>query len=443
MALLARYLTRLDLTNFRAFEHQSIELAPITIFVGPNNSGKSSILSAIRLLSQSLQSLDSEVPLLLGEFGTFRDVAFGNKSARSVGIGVGFTYRREKRGRLDVNFKYRAQRREVILRDVVVCGNDDRILLHTSYSKDTEKQVIRQLANLSESSLALIAKPLRFFHFLPRLTFMRMEAERLIRQNKFQSSELKGIVEVERISREASWLLQSVQYLGPFRDVPLRVYPFSGERPSVLGPTGRGATDILVADYFRRGVRKRELSNQVRSWFAQARIAKDIEVRAASDRHYEIKLSHPLTGEYENLADVGFGISQVLPVVVAGHNMENESIFLVEQPEIHLHPRAQAELGSFLLALNGKGVQSVIETHSEHLIMRLQRHVAEGRISPGDVAINYVGANEQSRSKQVVRLHLDENGIFKDDWPEGFFAERLKEALDIARAPLARSQSNV
>ena len=103
MSPLTRYLTRLEVTNFRAFEYQPIELAPITIFVGPNNSGKSSILSAIRLLSQSLQSLDSDVPLLLGEFGTFRDVAFGNKSARPVGIGIGFTYRRDKRGRIDLN----------------------------------------------------------------------------------------------------------------------------------------------------------------------------------------------------------------------------------------------------------------------------------------------------------------------------------------------------
>lgn len=434
-----RHITRLELRNFRAFEDQPIEFAPITVFVGPNNSGKSSVLSAIRLLSQSLQSVDWDVPLLLGEFGTFRDIAFGNKGNRTVGLALFFNYRESKIAALNINFKYRAQRREIVLRDFSFLGADKRVLLETSYSKDSEKQAIRYVAELGVETVAQIAKPVRFFHFLPRISLMRMEAERLRKQDKLQIGQLKGIYEVDAISREADWLLQSVQYLGPFREVPLRVYPFSGERPSVLGPTGRGATDILVADYFRRGTQKRELSNQVRNWFIDARMAKDLDIRAVSNRHYEMRISHTSTGEYENLADVGFGISQVLPVVVAGYNMDSNSIFLVEQPEIHLHPRAQAELGSFFLALYKKGIQCVIETHSEHLIMRLQRHIAEGIVPPNDVAVNYVDAS--GSSKDVKRLHLSDEGIFNEEWPEGFFAERLQEALNIARASQKRGGS--
>jgi hypothetical protein len=173
---------------------------------------------------------------------------------------------------LTLNIEHK--RREVILRGVTVYGNDDQTLLQTSYSKDTERQVIKYLAGFPEQSLTLVSKPLRFSHFLPRLLLLRVDAERSIRQNKLQAHEVKGLYEVERISREASWLLQSVQYLAPFR-----VYPFSGERPSVLGSTGRGATDILVADYFRRGTRKRELANQVAS---QPKLLTEFVVQASA-----------------------------------------------------------------------------------------------------------------------------------------------------------------
>ena len=346
MPHLGRHLTHLELRNFRAFESEGIQLAPLTIFVGPNNSGKSSVLSALRLLAQTLQSADLDVPLLLGEFGTYRDVVFGNKSNRRVGLTVGFTYPGRGHASFAVNFKYRAQRREVILKDSAILDGNDKVLIKTMYSRGG-KQVICELAGQDELRSAFMAKPVRNLHFLPRLAFLRFEVERKAGVATPSLGQAKTIVEIDRRSREASWLLQSVQYIGPFRDSPLRLYPFSGERPSVLSPTGRGATDILVADYFRRGSKKRKLSNQVRDWFINASIAKDLEIKAVSDRHYEIQFQHPVTGEFENLADVGYGISQILPVVIAGHNLESDSIFIVEQPEIHLHPRAQAESGPF------------------------------------------------------------------------------------------------
>ena len=155
-----------------------------------------------------------------------------------------------------------------------------------------------------------------------------------------------------------------------------------------------------------------------------------------SDRHYEIRVQHPRTGEYESLADVGYGISQVLPVVVAGYSLDPGELFIVEQPELHLHPRAQAELGDFFLELYRRKVQCIVETHSEHLIMRLQRHVASGRIVPEELTVNYVAAG--NLAKEVTKLPLNRDGIFERNWPEGFFEERLEEALELARAPLKR-----
>ncbi len=292
------------------------------------------------MLAQTLQSADLDVPLLLGEFGTYRDVVFGNKSNRRVGLTVGFTYPGRGHASFAVNFKYRAQRREVILKDSANDGND-KVLIKTMYSRGG-KQVICELAGQDELRSAFMAKPVRNLHFLPRLAFLRFEVERKAGVATPSLGQAKTIVEIDRRSREASWLLQSVQYIGPFRDSPLRLYPFSGERPSVLSPTGRALLISWLPITFVEVRKKRKLSNQVRDWFINASIAKDLEIKAVSDRHYEIQFQHPVTGEFENLADVGYGISQILPVVIAGHNLESDSIFIVEQPEIHLHPRAQA-----------------------------------------------------------------------------------------------------
>ena len=123
-------------------------------------------------------------------------------------------------------------------------------------------------------------------------------------------------------------------------------------------------------------------------------IAGDLKVHSLSDRHYEIHDRHPITGEYSNFADVGYGNSQVIPVLIAGYNLRPGDTLLTEQPEIHLHPKAQAELGDFFCDLHQMRVQSFVETHSEHLVLRLQEQVVNGTIPYNDIAFDYVYAKE-------------------------------------------------
>jgi predicted ATPase len=417
-------IVQLVLRNFRAFETQSIGFAPITIFVGPNNAGKSSALSAIRILSQTLQSADPAVPLSLGEFGTFRDVVHGNNPKKTFGIRLGMRLQRRSHS-FEVNFQYRTQRRQVVQQSFVANAENEEIV-RTRYSPDRERQIFEQIAGFTSDEVTKLKA--RFFHFLPRVFELRMMAHR--------KSAIPALNAIDEFITVATRKLSGLQYLGPFRDAPLRAYPLSGERPSILTPTGKGATDILVADFFRRGSRKRALSKSVQAWLSRAGIASELQVHTLGDRQYDIRLKHPITGEIENLADVGYGISQVLPVLVAGYNQSPSSVFMVEQPELHLHPRAQSELGDFFCDLYEAGVQSIIETHSEHLILRLQRHVASGRLRATDLAVNFVHSGETG--KIVTPLPLNEDGIFTEKWPQGFFEERLDEALGLARAPLIR-----
>jgi predicted ATPase len=131
-----------------------------------------------------------------------------------------------------------------------------------------------------------------------------------------------------------------------------------------------------------------------------------------------------------SLVDVGFGISQVLPVIVQSM-LSKESTILVEQPEIHLHPRLQAELGTLfaecIKAPNRN--QFIIETHSEHLILRLQRLIRRGDLEPNQVSVLYVGRapGDESFGSVVQQLEIDDDGDFITQWPDGFFDESLEE----------------
>jgi len=124
--------------------------------------------------------------------------------------------------------------------------------------------------------------------------------------------------------------------------------------------------------------------------------------------------------------DVGIGISQVLPVLVMAYGSQGKLIAM-EQPEIHLHPALQAELGDVFIeaALGERQNTFILETHSEHLILRLMRRIREGKIHPDDVGVVFV--EPSSHGSRLIELRLDEEGDFIDEWPGGFFEESFHE----------------
>lgn len=445
-------LSRLNLRNFKAFEELNLDFRPITLLLGPNNSGKSSIIAAPRLLVQTSESQDSGVSLLLngvmGDFGTYKDVVYLNHRARRLGIELEVrpskgrplvTRSGEDRVKLSLAYKYRTVRREVILKSLELSLND-RPLLLTSYSEDSERQLIQKIGQKAVPTAikASLAEALLMQNFLPQ--YISVFAAR--RSGKSRSSEfVDESVEQElrlatRASRYLYTSLQNVEYLGAMRVPPSRTFLFAGEKRQRVGSSGENTASILAMDAARSGSRSRDIISNVGRWLSKAGIASDLRIAPLSDRHYEIRVQHPVTKEYQNFADVGFGHSQILPVLVGGFNLEEGSTYLVEEPEIHLHPRAQAELGDFFLNLYERGVQSVVETHSEHLILRLQQHVAAGHIPADDVRFYYVYA--KGSEKNIATLTLDDQGRFHDEWPGGFFPERLQEAKNLSKIRFSR-----
>lgn len=211
--------------------------------------------------------------------------------------------------------------------------------------------------------------------------------------------------------------------LGPFRKPPERWYIFTGTSPQDVGYQGNLLPDLLY--------RHPEVRENTNEWLARLDIGYQIHTRPIGEDVsdlFEVRLqdSKRNTPVEVGLSDVGFGLSQLLPFIVQSL-AASEQIITIEQPEVHIHPRLQADLGDLLAACikEPRWNQFIIETHSEHLALRIQKLVRKGTLTPDDVSVVYVSRGTNGAT--VSPLRLDEEGDFIDDFPGGFFPERLRE----------------
>jgi len=229
-------------------------------------------------------------------------------------------------------------------------------------------------------------------------------------------------------------MLVHLVYLGPLRQYPERHYLFGGATPTGVGKSGNLTGDLLFG--------RPELLKSTNIALAQFNIGYRLEIRRLVDREgttsdvFALGLVNTLNGVETSLRDVGFGISQVLPVLVQSLLAEDNTV-LIEQPELHLHPRLQAELGDVFItsALGGRGNTFILETHSEHLILRIMRRMRDTErgtlpdgmppVRPSDVSIIYVQPTDEG--SVPIPIDLDEDGQLLSAWPGGFFEEGFSE----------------
>ena len=217
--------------------------------------------------------------------------------------------------------------------------------------------------------------------------------------------------------------LEDLFPMSPFRRPPERWYIFTGTTPQDVGYQGDLLPDLLL--------RHPELVQETNEWLKRLDIDYELEVKSVgsdSGDLFEVRLIDTRRKERVSVAlpDVGFGVSQILPFIVQSLASEGR-IISIEQPEVHVHPKLQADLGNLLAEAIKEPRQNrfIIETHSEHLILRLQRLVYKGEIKPEDVSVIYVSRGPEGAKAE--RLRLDDEGDFIDEWPNGFFLERLRE----------------
>ncbi|MEO1251475.1 MAG: AAA family ATPase [Pseudomonadota bacterium] len=431
-------LNYLNIRNFRAFRGQQFDFSKINIFMGPNNSGKSSALSAINLLAQTIQSRHlSPGPLLLNgpyeELGTYIDAVHGNHPRSVLGFDFGI-------GNYHVSFdtKYRTQRREIELSKFALRDQTKPVY---SYQLRRSGYEVRLKGQLIENVLpnAQKRKPTLngFWPWDQSIRFPVMADD-----ESAESRKGRLLRELSRSMRMAERSLldqfRNFDTLSPFREKPDRTYMYTGQVPTSIGRTGANGISLIVNDSSKRGAQRVGILDEINTFFQVTGIAKGIKVRNLTSRHYEICLvDHD--GLEHNICDVGFGCSQVLPVLVSGLHLFLSSkaytrrfppMLVVQEPEIHLHPNAQAALGSFFVGLSNYKGQLFIETHSDHLVIRIARHVARGDIKAEDVVIYYIYDDDGTRN--VSKMSFDDRGAFKPEWPGGFLPHRRSESLALA-----------
>lgn len=430
----------LTLRNFRAFKEQSFSFAKLNIFIGKNNSGKSSALSAINVIAQTIKQQDLDgTPLILNgpydKLGTFIDVVHGNNPRRRIGIDIDFD-----NFLLRTEYKYRTQRRQIELASFELTGGGKPI---TKFVQRKDAYAIQIGGDAYEKLFpdAPKRRP-RFRNFWPvRLAALRPTLSRPDERSTpqyIQARRAENSLMTARMILEDH--LNNFDSLSPFRDQPQRTYLYSGETARQIGTSGSNTAAMLAADSAKRGSQRKNLVDGISQWFEYTGIAQGLSVVSLTPRHFELCLVSN-DGTQHNICDVGFGCSQVLPVLTAGLNLfhndspSRERTLIVQEPEIHLHPNAQAAMGSFFVSLVREPGQVFIETHSDNLVLRVARHVALGDIDPTDVAIFFVSDVGENR---VTRISLTETGAFKPEFPEGFFPQRQAESLLLARAAMHR-----
>lgn len=235
---------------------------------------------------------------------------------------------------------------------------------------------------------------------------------------------------------------QHVYYLGAFREYFRRIYTWSGDVPKDVGNRGGSAIEALIASINRRGNtngdRDDPLNIIVAKWLKTLGLIDDFIVRpiAKRRREYEVFVRVQPESPEVLITDVGFGISQVLPVLILCYYAPRGSTIILEQPEIHLHPAVQSGLADvFIDAIKTRNIQIILESHSEHLLRRLQRRIAEEQLDPTDAALYFV--NMKKGISKLEKLKLDSYGNIHN-WPENFFGNELEDMGAMLEAEMKR-----
>lgn len=451
-------LTRLEFHNFKSWvDVNGMRMAPITGLFGPNSSGKTSVIQLLLLLKQTVESTDRAQVLHFGDdrspanLGTFKDVVFAHETARALDFRINWETSEpvrivdpEKR-RGDILFSRNALGFHSTIRaaedgDLSVDGFEYSLGEHsfdlarspskpTNYDLSASAGAFRFIRTIGRKWP--LPAPLKFYGFPDQV--------RAYFQNAGFLSELE--LEFETV-------FANTYYLGPLREYPQRQYTWAGGEPRDVGPRGERVVDALLASRARgktnsRGYRRRRITveEHVALWLRELGLIHDFRVEPIGDGSnlYRVRVQTTASSAPVLITDVGFGVSQILPVLALCFYVPEGSTVILEQPEIHLHPAVQAGLADVLIETAiARRVQIIVESHSEHLLMRLQRRIAEGSMNPEKLALYFIdhAADRSSLTPLDVSVWGD-----IENWPANFFGDALGEVAARAAAGARRRAS--
>jgi predicted ATPase len=418
-------LTKIAITGYKSIStRQEIEIRPLTVLAGTNSSGKSSIMQPVLLLKQTIEETYDPGALLL-HGPNVRYTAAEQVLSRNAEGEEGSKFSIELAShQTSVRVRYVKRKKQPFDIDLTEFteGDDKLVLTPGDASEPLHDRVVE--------ALQLARVP----HHGSRTKRDQEELSVDVRRNRcflevYVSDPLRvtpfGLNRFSALSR-FSPILRGLIHLSGLRGNPERTYPVTA-----VGDNFPGTFEKYVASIIARwqssgqSTKLRAVSSDLQflglTWKVTARAINETQVELQVGR-----LSRSAVGgarDLVSIADVGVGVSQTLPVIVALHVARPGQIVYIEQPEIHLHPRAQTELATVLARAAKRGVRVIIETHSDLLLLGIQEAVAAGHIGPDLVKLHWF--DRKDGVTQVASANLDSAGAF-GEWPEDFGEVRMK-----------------
>ena len=437
-------ITSITVAGFKSIrDEQTIDIRPLTILAGANSSGKSSMMQPLLLMKQTLEAdFDPGALLLNGPNVRFTNAdqflsrSLGSNSANEFRVGLMFGDQRAVESR----FVHRPGEGVEVSRTT---WTDD----YGVYPVGTSLKESDILAHLPpdlfrsvETAMDPSAKSIQWgiqreACFLSPVLFTAVPPREEVPS---------GLSILSVNVRVVTDRIDSLIHVPAHRGNPERAYP-----TTAVGRRFRGVFPVYTASVISKWqssghhsylALNDDLGDLGLSWKVEAKRVSDAEVELRVGR-----LPKPTQGgdqDFVSVADVGFGVSQTLPVLAALHVATPKHLVYIEQPELHLHPRAQVAMARVLARAVKRGVRMVIETHSPLLLLAVQALVAKGEegLTPDEVKLHWFTRSEEDGATTVTSADLDEDGSF-GDWPEDFGDVELdieKRYLDAVEAKMSK-----
>ena len=405
--------------GFKCLAKESrIEIRPLTILAGANSSGKSSIMQPLLLMKQTLQvSYDPGALLLNGP--NVKLTSVDQLVPRPGGDLRNHTFTFSVEAPKDVTHRITYSPSEY--HEIQIQEMDIKMTI-----ENEDVRHLRLIPNIKGTDLDKFQEEISIFFrnepYSPPLgTIFTTDRDRcfLAVTNEPLYDEQSSFPKMRYSPFPSGDLIRLIHVSG-LRGNPERVYERTASGPSFPG-TFEKYIAAIIADWTRSGnVHQRRLEIML----AQLGMTREVVVRRVNDAQLEIQVGR-LPGatshgkDLVNIADVGFGVSQVLPVLVALLVAERGQLVYVEQPELHLHPRAQYVLAGIMADAAKRGVKVVAETHSALLLLQIRTLLAKGNLDPDLVKLHWFSRDPEDGTTSIHTTDLDEDGAF-GDWPEDF-----------------------
>jgi predicted ATPase len=425
-------ITKISVSGYKSIARkQTIEIRPLTVLAGANSTGKSSIIQPFLLLKQTLEETFDPGPILLsGPIVNFSSTSQilsrkpNGMSAQTFSIGIGA----DEGSNLTLRF---VKDKHSVFKIKEMCFNDKEESL--TFRLGMRHQDIRKMIGFSNKKDSEFLRG-KHFSIVRNRCFLGIELQR----KQIKGDSLPSFV----ISPTGifDYFLRNLIHLPGLRGIPSRMYPMTA-----VGKTYPGTFEKYVASIIHNWQATKEFQNlkSIVNDLEKLGLTSRIAAKKITDSHVEIKVGRFKASKRKhlsdmiNIADVGLGICQVLPILVALRIAQDGQVVYIEQPELHLHPRAKEMLADILVDAANRGVRVVVETHSSLLLLGIRAAVASGNIPPEKVKLHWFLRSEDGITK-VKSADLDKSGAF-GRWPEDFgqvTLEAQKKYLDAAEKKL-------